>query len=133
VKEEMAMSALTSISTHVSLDVADLDGATQFLEETVGVEKLREVTVPGLGRIVFYPGLELMQAGPDATPGLVKHVAWEVEDIRAAMQELKARGVVFESDEPMEAPFEDTGELLLYANFTSPVGLPGELIQVIKL
>jgi hypothetical protein len=124
------MSAFNCISTHVSVDLTDLDGATRFLDETMGLEKLREVTVPGLGRIVFYPGLELMQAAPGTPAGVVKHVAWEVADIRAAMRELGQRGVVFETDEPLEAPFEDTGEVVLYVNFTMPIGLAGELIQV---
>ena len=86
----------------------------------------------GLGRIVFYPGLELMQAAPGDTPGVVKHVAWEVEDIYEAMAQLKEQ-VVFEAESPLEAPFEDTGELVLFINFTTPVGLAGELIQVKKL
>ena len=127
------MFSLRSISTHVSMDVTDLEQTTEYLEENLGLSKLREVTVEGLGRIVFYPGLELMQAAPGVAAGVVKHVAWEVENIHEAMSELKKNGVTFETDHPLEAPFEETGEMVLYVNFTTPVGLAGELVQVKKL
>jgi hypothetical protein len=83
--------------------------------------------------MVFYPGLELTQVAPGASAGVVKHVGWEVEDIRAAMTELRQRGVTFDTDQPGEAPFEENELLVLYANFTTPVGLAGELIQIKKL
>ena len=127
------MFTLRSISTHVSMDVADLEETTKYLEETLGLPKLREVTIEGLGRIVFYPGLELMQAAPGVAAGVVKHVAWEVQDIHEAINELKKRGATFEMEGPLEATFEETGELVLYIMFTTPVGLAGELIQVTKL
>ena len=115
------------------MDVADLEETIRYLEETLGLPKLREITVDGPGRIVFYPGLEVTQAAPGVTAGVVKHVAWEVEDIYEAIRELKKLGVTFETEGPLEAPFEDTEELVLYIVFTTPVGLAGELIQVKKL
>jgi hypothetical protein len=127
------MFTLKSVSTHVSMDVADLEETTRYLEQVLHLSKLREVTVEGLGRIVFYPGLELMQADPGVTPRVVKHLAWEVEDIDEAIAQLKKEEVVFETDGPLEAPFEEMGELVLYINFTTPVGLEGELIQVKRL
>jgi len=124
---------LKVLSTHVSMDVPDLEKTTRYLEDALGIAKQREVTVPGLGRIAFYPGLELMQASAGQQAGVVKHVAWEVEDIVAAMHELGEKGVVFETDRPQEAPFRETGEMVLYVNFTTPVGFAGELIQVCKM
>jgi catechol 2,3-dioxygenase-like lactoylglutathione lyase family enzyme len=126
------MFTLKSVSTHVSMDVADLEESTEYLEEVLRLPKDREVTVEGLGRIVFYPGLELMQVEPGGTPGVVKHVAWEVDDIYEAIEYLKDQ-VAFETDGPLEAPFKDTCELVLYINFTTPVGLAGEIIQVKEL
>jgi catechol 2,3-dioxygenase-like lactoylglutathione lyase family enzyme len=88
-----------------------------------------------MGRIVFYPGLELMQATPERPITAVKHVAWEVKDIVEAMRALKARGVTFESEAPLEAiaPSPDTGERILYCFFTTPIGLTGELVETRKL
>ena len=125
------MFSIDAISTHVAVDVADLDAATRYAEETLGLTKLREVTPEGMGRIVWYDGLELTQADPGVGAWSVKHVAWEVEDIHQVMRELESRGVVFESEEPQETPvFEETGEVILYAFFQTPVGLPGELIEI---
>jgi catechol 2,3-dioxygenase-like lactoylglutathione lyase family enzyme len=132
-KEVMQMVALRSISTHVAMDVADLEETTKYLEEILGLPKLREATVEGVGRMVFYPGLELTQAAPRTPAGVVKHVGWEVEDIQATMIELKRRGVTFEPDPPGEAAFEADRLLVLWTNFTTPVGLAGELIQIKKL
>ena len=126
------MFSLKSVSTHVAVDVADLDAATKHAEETLGLSKIREITPEGIGRIVWYDGLELTQADPGVAAWVVKHVAWEVEDIREAMAELKSRGVEFESEEPLETPRFETGEVILYAFFRTPVGLPGELIEVRK-
>ena len=125
------MFSIDAISTHVSVDVADLDAATKYVEETLGLAKIREITPEGVGRIVWYDGLELMQADPGVAAWNVKHVAWEVEDIHQVMRELKSKGVVFESEGPKETPvFEETGEVILYAFFETPVGLPGELIEI---
>jgi hypothetical protein len=126
------MFTLKTVSTHVSIDVADLVESTQYLEQVLHLPKQREITVEGLGRIVFYPGLELMQAAPGVVPGVVKHVAWEVEDIHEAIEQLKEK-VTFETEDPLEAVFKETGELILFINFTTPVGLAGELIQVKNL
>ena len=125
------MTTMQILSTHVVLDVADLEATTHYLEEILEIPRLRQVFVPGMGRIVFFPGLELMEATPERPVTGVKHVAWEVENIVEAMQALKARGVTFESDSPLEAiaPSPDTGERVLYCFFSTPVGLNGELTE----
>ena len=119
------------VATHVSMDVADLDGTQKYLEQTCGLEKLREVKRPGF-RVVWYPGLELWQAGPEATPGIVKHVAWQVQDIDEAIRVLRGRGVEFETDGPkrIDVDVVDTRERVRYVFFTTPVGFQGELYEV---
>lgn len=119
------------LATHVSMDVANLDETRKYLEEVCGLKKLRQVTRPTF-TVVWYPGLELWQAGPEATPGIVKHVAWQVDDIYEAVRVLKERGVTFETEEPQRIDVDvlDTGEIVRYIFFTTPVGLQGELYQV---
>ena len=119
------------IDNHVSVDVADLEATRSYLEESCGLNKLREVNRPGL-TIAWYPGLELWQATDDAAPGIVKHVAWQVDDIDAAVVDLKAKGVTFDTEEIQQIDVDvvDTGEIVRYIFFTTPVGLQGELYEV---
>lgn len=119
------------VATHVSMDVSDLAATQEYLEQVCGFEKLRQVTRPEF-RVVWYPGLELWQAKPEATPGVVKHVAWQVDDIDEAVRVLKDRGMTFETEEPQQIDVNvvDTGESVRYIFFTSPVGFQGELYQV---
>ena len=119
------------LATHVSLDVEDLAATQKYLEDVCGFEKLRQVTRPDF-TVVWYPGLELWQAGPDATPGIAKHVAWQVDDIDEAVRELKERGVNFDFEEPkqIDPAAVDTGEIVRYMFFSTPVGLQGEIYEV---
>jgi hypothetical protein len=59
------MTTMQILSTHVALDVADLEATTRYLEEILEIPRLRQVFVPGMGRIVFFPGRELMEATPE--------------------------------------------------------------------
>ena len=119
------------VGTHVSLDVKDLDETVKYFEEVAGLKKLREVRRPGV-RVIWYPGLELRQADPSATPGIVQHVAWQVDDIDEAVRALKEQGVTFEADAPKQIDVNvvDTGEIVRFIFFTTPVGLRGELYEV---
>ncbi len=119
------------LATHVAVDVEDLQATMHYLDDVVGLKELREVNRPNV-RVVWYPGLELAQAKPDSAPGIVKHVAWEVDDILAAIRDLKAQGVTFEGDEPrqIETAVVSTHQRVRYVFFTTPVGLRGELVQV---
>ena len=67
-----------------------------------------------------------------AAPGIVKHVAWQVDDIDAAVVDLKAKGVTFDTAEiqQIDVNVVDTGEIVRYIFFTTPVGLQGELYEV---
>lgn len=118
------------VATHVAVEVADLEATKKYLEAS-GIQKLRELR-RGDVQVVWYPGLELRQAKPDGTPGVVQHVAWEVDDIASAMSELKATGVVFDTEGPnlLEVTLLDRADKVQYAFFTTPVGLRGEIVQV---
>jgi catechol 2,3-dioxygenase-like lactoylglutathione lyase family enzyme len=120
------------LATHVSIDVPDLQATKQYLEKTLGIKKLRQVDRPDLGQIVWYPGLELWQAGSDGTAGRVRHVAWQVADIDETIDFLKGNGVVFETEEPrqIDTRYLDTKEVIRFIFFKTPDGLEGELYQV---
>ncbi|MCL4488845.1 MAG: hypothetical protein M1570_12040 [Chloroflexi bacterium] len=118
------------LATHVAVDVANLDEFKNYFDQC-GFRKLREVKRPGL-TVSWYPGLELCQAAADAKPGVVKHVAWQVDDIDQAVRALRQAGVAVEGDEPsrIDVSVLDTAEVVRYIFFTTPVGLRGELYQV---
>ena len=119
------------VATHVAIDVADLEETKRYLEVS-GVQKLRELTRPDGLKVAWYPGLELRQVEPNATPGVVKHVAWEVDDIGSAMREMKANGVMFDTEDPnqIDSSLLDCGDCVEYAFFMTPGGLRGEIVQV---
>ena len=119
------------IETHVSIAVPNLEEAKQYLEETCGLKKLREVNKPDC-TITWYPGLELCQAEDGETQGTVKHVAWQVDNIHQAMRSLKQKGLRFDADQPatIDPTYLDTKEIVQYVFFSTPVGFPGELYQV---
>lgn len=121
----------TIVATHVAVDVADLDEAKRYLEAS-GIQKLRQLTRPDGGQVVWYPGLELRQVEANVSPGVVKHVAWEVDDIGEAMRALRAQGVMFEADAPsqIDTALLDRADRVQYAFFTTPIGLRGEIVQV---
>ncbi len=118
------------VATHVAVEVADLEATKRYLEAS-GIRKLRELW-RGDVQVVWYPGLEMRQAKPDSTPGVAQHVAWEVDDIAGAMQELRANGVTFESETFIEIDVSllDRADRVQYAFFTTPTGLRGEIVQV---
>jgi catechol 2,3-dioxygenase-like lactoylglutathione lyase family enzyme len=119
------------VATHVAIEVADLEETKRYLDAS-GIKKLRELKRSDGLQVVWYPGLELRQAKPEGTPGVAQHVAWEVDDIAAAISELKKNGVTFESDAPNQVDMKllDRADKVEYAFFTTPVGLRGEIVQV---
>ena len=119
------------LSTHASIDVHNLEEGKKYLEKTLGLEKLRELTRPQQGTIVWYPGLELSQAEPGAKVGIVKHVAWQVDDIHEAIRVLKETGFTFETEDPRQIDVEllDTKEIVKFIFFETPLGFRGELFE----
>lgn len=97
---------------HVAIVVADLQRSLQFYRETLGVapEAIKVNTRPGLElAFVEVAGsrLELLcyHDRPDKPqPGTTDHVAFEVDDIEAAIQELVKDGVVPAGSQPRGGP-----------------------------
>ncbi|MFD9220215.1 VOC family protein [Streptomyces sp. NPDC060064] len=79
------------------LPAQDLDRARRFYSEQLGLEPVDER--PG-GLLYRCGGVEFalfMSTG--ASPGTFTQMGWQVDDIEAAVAELKQRGVVFEEVE----------------------------------
>ena len=96
---------LTDID-HVGIAVADLDAAVESYRRTLGVEPAHRERVidQGVEEVLFAVGSSFIQLlgalGPDSPvgrflgsrgPGL-HHVAYRVEDVEAALDELRAGG-----------------------------------------
>ena len=99
---------------HLGYAVEDLEAAARFYEERFGVEvgEPEEVAEQGIKAVMFRVGesqIELLQpTRPDSPVGKFlgkrgpgfHHVAFEVEDIKAALAELKEGGVELIDEEP---------------------------------
>ena len=120
------------LDTHTAVEVVNLEQSEEYFSKVLGMERFREFQKPEVGRIVWFPGLELRQTGKDGAPGTVLHVAWQVDDIDEAVRALRENGVTFESDEPrrIDAGSLDTDEIVRFIFFETPTGLQGELYQV---
>ena len=86
---------LTNAPVHPTLPVVELNRAKKFYEEKLGLKVVREDPSPGA----------ILQAGDDtflyifqreATKADHTAASFTVEDVEAAVKELKAKGVVFE-------------------------------------
>lgn len=126
---------------HVGIAVSDLAAAKRLYEDLLGLTLTREEVVTDQGvRTHFYPiagvKLELLESvtpdGPIARhlakrgPGL-QHLAVEVEDIEAAIAELKAKGVRMVDDVPRKG-VEDTR-----IAFVHPKDSHGVLLELVEL
>src|SRR5690348_16963433 len=100
------------LGSHVRLEVDNLEKAKEQVSKLLGMAPLRELRKPDGTRVVWYPGLELAESAQPIQPSLISHLAWEVDDIQAAMQLLKTNGVAFETDEArqIDPSFLDTKE-----------------------
>lgn len=126
---------------HMGIAVADLAAAKRLYEDILGLKLTREETVTDQGvRTYFYPvagvKLELLESitpdGPIARylekrgPGL-QHLAVEVDDIEAAIAELKAKGVRMIDEVPRKG-VEDTRIAFLH-----PKDTHGVLLELVEL
>jgi catechol 2,3-dioxygenase-like lactoylglutathione lyase family enzyme len=120
------------LGSHVRVEVDDLEKAKECLSKMYGMAPLRQLRKPDGSSVVWYPGLEIAQSAQRTQPGTMSHLAWEVDDIEAAMKALKSNGVVFETDEPrqIDPSWLDTRELVQFVFFQSPLGFRGELYQI---
>ena len=125
---------------HIGIAVADLNEALAFYRDALGleIELPEEVAAQGV-RAHFIPvggaALELLEAtAPDSPiakyvgkrgPGL-HHITLQVDDIRAALAQLKARGVKLIDAEPRAGAH---GSLVAFVHPSSTHGVLLELKQ----
>jgi methylmalonyl-CoA epimerase len=125
---------------HIGIAVRDLAAALAFYRDALGleVEGIEEVGPQGV-RAHFLPAggprLELLEAMADASPvarflerrgpGL-HHVTFRVDDIHAALAELKARGVRLVDEQPRPGA---EGALVAFIHPSSAHGVLVELKQ----
>ncbi|MFD4142741.1 VOC family protein [Streptomyces sp. NPDC058572] len=88
------MNILAGARPATRLPAQDLDRARRFYREQLGLEPVDER--PG-GLLYRCGGVDfaLFQSA-GASPGTFTQMGWEVDDIEAAVSELRRRGVVFE-------------------------------------
>ncbi|HET6403006.1 MAG TPA: methylmalonyl-CoA epimerase [Candidatus Thermoplasmatota archaeon] len=126
---------------HVGIAVADVAAAKRLYEDLLGLTLTREEVVSDQGvRTYFYPiagvKLELLESttpdGPIARhlekrgPGM-QHLAVEVDDIEAAIAELKGKGVRMLDETPRKG-VEDTR-----IAFVHPKDTHGVLLELVEL
>lgn len=125
---------------HVGIAVDDLDQALAFYRDALGLEVETPEDVPSQGvRAHFIPAgesaLELLEATADDSPitkylrkrgpGL-HHITLRVDDIRAALSQLQARGVRLIDESPRAGAH---GSLVAFIHPSSAHGVLIELKQ----
>jgi len=128
---------------HIGIAVRDIAAATTFYRDGLGLQIVATEDVPSQRvRAHFLPvgasSLELLEAtsveSPIAKfvetrgPG-VHHITLRVDDVRAALAELKQRGVRLIDDEPRTGA---QGALVAFVHPSSTHGVLVELKQVVK-
>ena len=99
---------------HVAIAVRDMEESMTMLERTLGLEVEYEETI-ATTKLAMYPVgetyLELLQAEDKSSPVAewieergqsLFHLCFEVEDIDAALAELKEKGVKLRNNTPIE-------------------------------
>ncbi len=122
---------------HIGVVVSDIERSITFYETILGFECYEKVDIEqtsGVIKLAFIRNgsciIELIQK-PNVTQkpdGPVEHIAMVVDDIDAAMTDLKAKGVTFEKDEPVLLPMLFNG--VKYAFFRGP---DGEQLEINEL
>lgn len=126
---------------HVGIAIADVGAAKRVYEDLLGLTLTREEVVMEQGvRTYFYPiagvKLELLESitpdGPIARylekrGAGMQHLAVEVDDIEAAIAELKAKGVRMLDESPRKG-VEDTR-----IAFVHPKDTHGVLLELVEL
>jgi methylmalonyl-CoA epimerase len=126
---------------HIGIAVSDLDAALKFYRDALGLEvEAPEVVASQKVRAHFIPAgetaLELLEATADESPiarylgkrgpGL-HHITLRVDDIRAALEQLEARGVRLIDESPRLGAH---GSLVAFIHPSSAHGVLVELKQV---
>jgi methylmalonyl-CoA/ethylmalonyl-CoA epimerase len=120
--------------------VEDLDAAVEHYRRTLGVEPVNRETVPsqGVEEVLFRVGdsnIQLVGAlGPQTPvgrflakrgPGL-HHLGLRVNDVAAALAELKSQGVPLIDEQPREGSRGAT------IAFVHPKGMGGVLVELVQ-
>ena len=134
------MSPLLTRIDHVGIAVHDLDAAVAFYEDTFGMVKVHEEVNTGQGvrEAMLAVGDACVQLlaplGPDSpiarflerSGAGLQQVAYEVEDVRAAAEELRGKGLRLLYDEPRRGT---AGSLV---NFVHPKDAGGVLVELVQ-
>jgi len=116
---------------HIGIAVGDLRSAKRFYEESLGLRVEREETFVPVGGV----NIELIQS---TTPeGVISkfiakrgegihHIAYEVRDVAAALEELKAQGVKLVDDTPRAGAH---GKQVAFLHPKSVLGVLTELVS----
>jgi methylmalonyl-CoA/ethylmalonyl-CoA epimerase len=136
---------MKAILDHVGIAVADLGAALSFYRDALGLEVAPPEDVASQGVRVHFVGLgtdrsaaalELLEATSEGSPiaryltkrgpGL-HHVTLRVDDIRAALAQLKAKGIRLIDEEPRPGAH---GSLVAFIHPASAHGVLVELAEI---
>lgn len=122
---------------HIGIAVSDLESAKGFYTKALGLKVGHEEALEGM-RVAFIPvgkvNVELIQPATDqgvigkfiAGRGEgVHHIAYEVEDVSSALEELKARGVKLVEEAPRVGAH---GKEVVFVHPESSYGVLTELV-----
>jgi catechol 2,3-dioxygenase-like lactoylglutathione lyase family enzyme len=94
---------LGDVRAYSGFAVDDLERAREFYGETLGIGTTIESEEFGLMTLHLAGGRDtLVYVKPDFTPATYTILNFEVDDVEAAVDELRSRGVEFERYEGME-------------------------------
>jgi methylmalonyl-CoA/ethylmalonyl-CoA epimerase len=125
---------------HVALAVSDIDAAITRCHEIWGleVEHRERVEDQGIEEAMLRVGESYLQllapTGPETTVGRfldrrgegLHHIAYEVDDLEAALKELKAKGIALIDEAPRKG---GRGDMIAFVHPRDNHGLLVELIQ----
>ncbi|GAB3838439.1 methylmalonyl-CoA epimerase [Hymenobacter jeollabukensis] len=128
---------------HLGLAVQDLEAATSLYTTLLGMPPYKRETVEseGVDTVFFQVGGSKIELLGGTTPDSaitkfvakkgegIHHVAFEVDDIRAEMQRLRAEGFVLLNEEPKRGA---DNKLVCFVHPKSAHGVLVELCQSIK-
>jgi methylmalonyl-CoA/ethylmalonyl-CoA epimerase len=126
---------------HVAIVVADIDQALSFWRDALGLEMSHIEEVPSQkAAVAFLPigdsEVELVKPTSDDSGaakflaergGGMHHLCFEVDDISAMLEELKAKGVRLINETPLELP----GRKITFVHPKSTGGVLVELYEII--
>ena len=122
---------------HIGIAVSDLESAKDFYTKALGLKVGREEALEGM-KVAFIPvgkvNLELIQSATDdgviakfiARRGEgVHHIAYEVDDVSSALEELKSQGVKLVDEAPRTGA---DGKEVAFVHPKSSYGVLTELV-----